>query len=85
MTFEENGRTFTGCDVPSAAIALTAFGADAIGVNCSVGPDKLLSVVSEMRKYTTLPLIAKPNAGLPRADGSYDLTPQSLPRIRRNL
>ena len=75
MTFEENGRTFTGCDVPSAAIALTAFGADAIGVNCSVGPDKLLSVVSEMRKYTTLPLIAKPNAGLPRADGSYDLTP----------
>ncbi len=78
MTFEENGRTFTGCDVPSAATALSALGADAIGVNCSVGPDKLLSVIAEMRKYTTLPLIAKPNAGLPRADGSYDLTPEEF-------
>ncbi|MDD6342013.1 MAG: homocysteine S-methyltransferase family protein, partial [Eubacteriales bacterium] len=78
MTFEENGRTFTGCDVPSAAVCLSSLGADAIGVNCSVGPDKLVSVISEMRKYTTLPIIAKPNAGIPRADGSYDLTAEEF-------
>lgn len=78
MTFEENGRTFTGCDVSSAAVCLSSLGADAIGVNCSVGPDKLVSVISEMRKYTTLPIIAKPNAGIPRADGSYDLTAEEF-------
>ncbi len=65
MTFEENMRTFTGCSVASMAITLSGLGIDAMGVNCSLGPKELLHVVKEMRKYTTLPIIAKANAGLP--------------------
>lgn len=65
MTFEPNLRTFTGCTVASAAMTLEGLGADAIGVNCSLGPDELYPIVAEMAKWTTLPLIVKPNAGLP--------------------
>lgn len=65
MTFEPNLRTFTGCTVASAAMTLEGLGADAIGVNCSLGPEELFPIVEEMAKWTTLPLIVKPNAGLP--------------------
>ena len=65
MTFEQNHRTFTGCSISSMARTLTALGVDAIGVNCSLGPDELVPIVEEMRKWTNLPLIVKPNAGLP--------------------
>lgn len=65
MTFEANHRTFTGCTVSAMALTLSGLGVDAIGVNCSLGPDELLDVVEEMGKYTRLPLIVKPNAGLP--------------------
>ncbi len=65
MTFEENMRTFTGCSISSMAITLEGLGCDAIGVNCSLGPKELLPVVEEMRKWTSLPLVLKPNAGLP--------------------
>lgn len=65
MSFEPNLRTFTGCTVASAAMTLEGLGADAIGVNCSLGPDELYPIVKEMAKWTTLPLIVKPNAGLP--------------------
>lgn len=64
MTFEENGRTFTGCSVPAMALTLTGLGADAIGINCSLGPRELLPLVEELRRWTRLPLVAKPNAGL---------------------
>lgn len=74
MTFEEGGKTFTGCGIREMAYTLTGLSADAIGINCSVGPDKLLPLIRDLRKYTELPIIAKPNAGLPNADGSYDLT-----------
>lgn len=65
MTFEENLRTFTGCSVASMAITLSGLSVDAMGVNCSLGPKELLPVVKEIRKYTDIPVIAKPNAGLP--------------------
>ena len=65
MTFEENMRTFTGCSVASMAITLSGLGVDAMGVNCSLGPKELVPVVEEIRKYTRIPVIAKPNAGLP--------------------
>ena len=75
MTFDESGRTFTGCTVSSMARTLTGLGADAIGVNCSLGPGELVDVVRELRANTPLPIIAKPNAGLPDpVDGHYDLT-----------
>ncbi|MBQ2750984.1 MAG: homocysteine S-methyltransferase family protein, partial [Oscillospiraceae bacterium] len=74
MTFEEGGRTFTGCDSPAMALVLNGLGVDAIGVNCSVGPMQLGSIISELRRWTKLPIAAKPNAGLPDASGGYDLT-----------
>ena len=76
MSFEETGRTFTGCTAASMAATLTGLGADAIGVNCSLGPAQLLPTLREILANTHLPVIAKPNAGLPDpADGHYDLTP----------
>lgn len=79
MTFEENKRTFTGCSVSSMAITLEGLGADAIGVNCSLGPDQLYPIVEEMSRWTTLPLVVKPNAGLPDPNSNtYDVTPQEF-------
>lgn len=65
MTFEENGRTFTGCSAAAMAITMEGLGADAIGVNCSLGPKELYPVAEEICKWTNLPVIVKPNAGLP--------------------
>ena len=75
MSFDASGRTFTGCTAASAAAVLTGLGADAIGVNCSLGPKEVLPILEEMRAHTPLPLIAKPNAGLPDpVDGHYSLS-----------
>lgn len=79
MTFEENMRTFTGCSVSSMALTLEGLGVDAMGVNCSLGPVQLRGVVEELTKWTTLPIIVKPNAGLPDpATGKYDLPPEGF-------
>ncbi|MDE7224580.1 MAG: dihydropteroate synthase, partial [Acetatifactor sp.] len=68
MTFEADGRTLFGTDARTAAIVLESLGADAIGVNCSTGPAKMKGIVEAMAQVSTLPLIAKPNAGLPGVD-----------------
>ncbi len=76
MTFERDGRTFTG--VSPAAFALTAsgLGVDALGVNCSLGPDELEPVVAELTRYTDLPLVVKANAGLPDPNSNeYNILP----------
>ncbi len=79
MTFDASGRTFTGCTVASMAATLEGLGADAIGLNCSLGPQQLLPVLTELCAATRLPVIAKPNAGLPDpVDGHYDLTPAAF-------
>ena len=79
MSFEENGRTFMGCTVQSMARTLEGLGADAIGVNCSVGPDLMRPVLAELCRATRLPVIAKPNAGLPDpVDGSYSMGPEEF-------
>ncbi len=76
MSFDETGRTFTGCTAASMAATLTGLGADAIGLNCSLGPKQLLPILRELLAHTHLPVIAKPNAGLPDpVDGHYDLSP----------
>ena len=76
MSFDENGRTFTGCTAASMAATLTGLGADAIGLNCSLGPKQLMPILRELCASTHLPIIAKPNAGLPDpVDGHYDLSP----------
>lgn len=79
MTFEANGRTFTGTKAESAAITLEALGVSAIGVNCSLGPKDLLPIVKAIRSVSNLPLIVKPNAGLPDPlTGKYNLTPDEF-------
>lgn len=65
MTFEQNGLTLYGNDPETAAKVLEAAGADAVGANCSTGPDKMAAVIEKMANAVTLPIIAKPNAGIP--------------------
>ncbi|MBQ7713370.1 MAG: homocysteine S-methyltransferase family protein, partial [Oscillospiraceae bacterium] len=79
MSFEESGRTFTGCAVASMARTLTGLGADAVGLNCSLGPDKLAPLLREVCENTDRPVIAKPNAGLPDpVDGHYDMDAETF-------
>lgn len=79
MSFEANGRTFTGVLPACAAITLTGLGVDAVGVNCSLGPAELEPVIAEMSKYTELPLVIKANAGLPDPNSNeYDILPDDF-------
>ena len=76
MTFEASGRTFLGVTVPAMALTLGGLGVEAMGFNCSLGPAELLPLVRKLRSWTDLPLILKPNAGLPDpATGEYRLSP----------
>ena len=65
FTCDENGKTLTGTDVTAALVILQSMGADAFGLNCSVGPDKMLEQLKRLSEYAKVPLIAKPNAGIP--------------------
>lgn len=79
MTFEANGRTFTGTSVESMGITLEALGVKAVGVNCSLGPNELLPLVKRLRSVTSLPIIVKPNAGLPDPmTGKYSMSPEEF-------
>ncbi len=79
MTFEATGRSFLGVTVGAMALTLTGLGVDALGFNCSLGPKELLGLVRELREWTELPLILKPNAGLPDpATGAYHITPEEF-------
>lgn len=66
MTVEDSGKTMYGTDCVTALITLESMGADAVGLNCSTGPDKLLPMIRRMKPYATVPLAVKPNAGLPK-------------------
>jgi 5-methyltetrahydrofolate--homocysteine methyltransferase len=66
LTYQENGRTLYGTDPKTAVIVLQSMGADAIGINCSTGPDKMAELVREMKEYAYVPIMAKPNAGIPQ-------------------
>lgn len=65
ITLESNGRTLYGTDPVTALITMQALGVDAFGINCSLGPDTMIPMITEMKEYARIPLIAKPNAGLP--------------------
>lgn len=74
MTFEENGRTFTGCSIPAMAATLEGLGVSAMGINCSLGPAEIFPLAKELAACTSLPLIIKANAGLPDpATGEYGI------------
>lgn len=81
MTFEGDGKTFLGTDAKTAAISLTAFGADAVGVNCSLGPDELSDVIDTFILYAGVPVVMQPNAGLPVIENGetiYKITPEEF-------
>ncbi len=79
MSFEESGRTFTGCTVAAMARTLEGLGADAVGLNCSLGPDQLAPLLRELCENPRLPVAAKPNAGLPDpVDGHYGMGPEEF-------
>lgn len=77
MTFEADGRTLYGTDAVTAAVVMQSLRADAVGTNCSTGPDKMADVIRKMASVTRAPIIAKPNAGIPFLDKSgstvYDM------------
>ena len=79
MSFEAGGRTFTGCTVESFGVTARGLGANAVGINCSLGPKEIYPMAKRLAEAVPgdFPVFVKPNAGLPRADGSgYDITPQ---------
>jgi 5-methyltetrahydrofolate--homocysteine methyltransferase len=79
MTFEENLRTFTGVSPECMVAVLEGLGVDAIGVNCSLGPEQLYPVFEKICSLTSLPVIAKPNAGLPDpATNEYNMSPEDF-------
>ena len=81
MTFDENGRTLTGTTPAAAAMTLISAGADAVGLNCSTGPKEMVEYVREMKQVSSVPIIVKPNAGMPKVvDGKtvFDLSSEEF-------
>lgn len=79
MSFEESGRTFTGTTLSSMALTLEGLGVDALGINCSLGPNEILPLVKELVQWTHLPIIVKPNAGLPNMNSNtYDISAEAF-------
>ena len=88
MTFDESGKSLTGCDPVSALVCLQELGADAFGCNCSVGPEAMARIIFRLKPYAKIPLVAKPNAGLPRLkDGKtvFDLDPDGFAAAASSL
>ncbi|MBQ9361261.1 MAG: homocysteine S-methyltransferase family protein [Lachnospiraceae bacterium] len=82
LTFEVDGRTLYGTDPVTALVTLQALGADAFGTNCSTGPDRMIPIIKKLHEVSRIPIICKPNAGLPSLDESgrtvYDLDPKGF-------
>ena len=81
LTYNEDGRTLFGTPPESAVVVLQSLGVDVIGINCSTGPMEMVEPVAKMAEYATVPLLAKPNAGLPELEGKktiYRMTPEEF-------
>lgn len=88
MTFEKNKRTFTGCTPLSMILTLEGLGVDALGVNCSLGPNELDDIVDEIIKYSSIPIMVQPNAGLPTIkEGKtiYNVKPKKFAAFQRSI
>ena len=81
VAFDEKGKLLTGADIPSVVALLEGLGVDALGINCGLGPKQMLPLLNEIMEYASVPVIVKPNAGLPKQkDGEvyYDVTPEEF-------
>ncbi len=88
LTYNEDGKTLYGSAPAEAIVVLQSLGADAVGLNCSTGPDKMVPLIEQMRRYATVPIIAKPNAGLPELideNTVYRMTPDEFASDMENL
>lgn len=88
MTYNEDGRTLFGTNPETAVVVLKSLGADAIGINCSTGPAEMIPLVEQMKRYANVPILAKPNAGMPElVDGEtlYAMTPEEFAECGRKL
>ncbi len=81
MIFDEKGKLLTGGDVPAVIAMLEGLRVDALGINCGMGPEQMLPILEDILKYASVPIIVKPNAGLPKQrDGEvyYDVEPEQF-------
>ena len=88
MIFDEKGRLLTGGDVRSAVAMLEGLGVDALGINCGLGPEQMLPIFQEIVSHTSVPVIVKPNAGLPKQkDGAvyYDVDPAEFASVMEKI
>ena len=86
--FDERGKLLTGADVPSVVTLLEGLRADAIGINCGMGPEQMLPVLEQFLKYSSLPVIVKPNAGLPKQKNGqtyYDVDPEQFAGLMKQV
>ena len=88
MTFNEDGKSLFGTPPEVAVIVLQGLGADAVGLNCSTGPEEMTGLLERMKKYASVPVFAKPNAGMPELeDGKsvYKMTPEHFADCMRDM
>ncbi|MGN1341066.1 MAG: homocysteine S-methyltransferase family protein [Oscillospiraceae bacterium] len=86
MSFEQNMRTFTGCSAAAMALTLCGLGADVVGMNCSLGPQEALPIVEEILKWSSVPVLIRPNAGLPDpATNLYTTTPEQYAEVMEKI
>ena len=86
--FDERGKLLTGADVPAVVALLEGLRVDALGINCGMGPEQMIPVLEQLLEYTSLPVIVKPNAGLPRQrDGQtvYDVSPEEFAGVMERI
>lgn len=88
LTFDKSGRTLMGTDPLTAVTILEALGVDALGVNCSLGPKDLLPIIEEFLKYSHVPVIAQPNAGLPKLENGetkFEMSPEEFAQYAKQM
>lgn len=86
MSFERNMRTFTGCSAAAMAITLSSLGADAVGMNCSLGPAEAMPIVEEILRWSSVPVMIRPNAGLPDPKtNEYSVTPDEYAELMSQI
>lgn len=88
MTYSEHGRTLYGTDPETAVVVLQSLGADAVGINCSTGPKEMVPLVERMKQVANVPILAKPNAGMPElveGETVYAMTPEEFAEYGKAL